>query len=918
MDNLDNNLIFKNWGKSGSFEGKELDYHLLAYHCLDVAAVGTVLLENDKLLAKRITELTGLNKEETLSLIPFLLTLHDLGKFSERFQNLKPELLKELRHHESNRAYILRHDSMGFFIWNSIWGRIWGENCLNLNNLEYDIYDWNLAIEPLIKAVAGHHGKPPQYEIHGVPVNCKELFVEEDLEIAYLFVKNVFQLFSGIDFNAAINDEENEDPFENLLLNFKRSSWLFAGLTVLCDWIGSNNNYFKYVSEPMPLEEYWNRYALKNAQEALNNSGVLPSTVSLKTGMENMFPKISTPSPLQSYLSSCTLKTIPQLFIIEEATGNGKTEAALTLAHRLMSIGLANGIFIALPTMATSNAMYERLVKTYRRFFQENSDPSLVLAHSSNYLSDEFRTSIGFSEVWEHKQYCRNGTAEDETISAQCSRWIADSRKKALLADVGVGTVDQAIMAVLPTYHQSLRILGLTRSILIVDEVHAYDSYTNTLLCKLLELHASLGGSAILLSATLPAKLRQRLADSFCKGLGVVCGNLKETAYPLTTYVSKIDIKEIQLGTREGTGRTIYVEFFNEQALVEEKIANFSKEGKCVCWIRNTVDDAVEAYERLVNRLGEEKVDLFHARFVMGERLEIENRVLKAFGKESNESTRKGKVLISTQVVEQSLDLDFDYMISDLAPMDLLIQRVGRLQRHSKHGSQRVPVFGIFAPELTDNPQENWYSDFFPKAAFVYPNHGKLWLTAHLLAEKGKFTVPEDLRFLIEGVFGERSIEKIPPNLRIWEDKAEGESRAKIDTANLNSLNFQEEYKRTLTQWVDDIITPTRLGDETVLVRLAKWDGKNLSPFFEDERYSWELSQVSVRKDKIKKARNHKKILEVELEKTLDSMPDRGKWSILIPMFPAGNNEWTGVAVDEYSNEVQVRYNQKTGLSVEK
>ncbi|AKB47600.1 CRISPR-associated helicase Cas3, protein [Methanosarcina sp. Kolksee] len=918
MDNSLNNLMFNNWGKSGPIKEDKNSYHLLAYHCLDVAAVGTLLLEKDKLLAKRITELTGLNKEETQSLIPLLLTLHDLGKFSERFQNLKPDLLKKLRHHGSNRAYILRHDSMGFFIWNSIWKRIWDEDCLNLNNLNYDIYDWTIAIEPLIKAVTGHHGKPPEYEIHGVPVNCKELFTEEDTEIAYIFVKSVLQLFSGTDFNAAIRDDDSGDPFENLILKFKKSSWLLAGLTVLCDWIGSNNNYFKYVSEPMPLKEYWNRYALKSAKEALYDSGVLPSTVSLNTGMEVLFPKIKTPSPLQLHVSSCPIEKIPQLFIIEEATGNGKTEASLTLAHRLMSVELANGIFIALPTMATSNAMYERLVRTYRNFFQENSDPSLVLAHSSNYLSDEFRTSIGFSEVEELKQYSRIGTTEDETISAQCSRWIADSRKKALLADVGVGTVDQAIMAVLPTYHQSLRILGLTRSILIVDEVHAYDSYMNTLLCKLLELHASLGGSAILLSATIPAKLRQRLADSFCKGLGVACGSLKETAYPLLTHVSEMDAEEIQIGTREGTGRTIYVEFFNEQASVEEKIVNTSKEGKCVCWIRNTVDDAVDAYEKLVNVLGEEKVDLFHARFVMGERLEIENRVLKTFGKESNESTRKGKILISTQVIEQSLDLDFDYMISDLAPIDLLIQRVGRLQRHSKHGSQRVPIFGIFAPELTENPQENWYADFFPKAAFVYPNHGKLWLTARLLAEKGQFTVPEDLRFLIEGVFGEHSIEKVAPNLRIWEDKAEGESRAKIDAANLNSLDFHEEYKRTLTQWVDDLITPTRLGEETLLVRLTKWDGKHLIPFFKDERYSWELSQVSVRKSKIKKAKSYEKTLEVEVKKALDSMPDKGKWSILVPMLPAGNNEWAGIAVDEYNHEVKVRYKQKMGLSVEK
>lgn len=182
--------------------------------------------------------------------------------------------------------------------------------------------------------------------------------------------------------------------------------------------------------------------------------------------------------------------------------------------------------------MATSNAMYERLTGVYRSFFYPNSSPSLVLAHSSSYLSDEFRSSIGFSNMEEDSEsYCNKKSIKDETISAQCSQWIADNRKKALLADVGAGTVDQALMAVLPSYHQSLRILGLTRNVLIVDEVHAYDPYMHTLLCNLLEIHSSLGGSAILLSATLPMRQRQELASSFCKGLGVKCKNLKNTGY---------------------------------------------------------------------------------------------------------------------------------------------------------------------------------------------------------------------------------------------------------------------------------------------------------------------------------------------------------------------------------------------------
>ncbi|KKH45917.1 CRISPR-associated helicase/endonuclease Cas3 [Methanosarcina sp. 1.H.A.2.2] len=916
MDNSCNNSIFYNWGKSGSIEEDEHNYHLLVYHCLDVAAAGKVLLEKDTLLTEKFIRITGLNKKSVLSLVSFFLAIHDLGKFSERFQNLKPELLRTLRGHDSDKNYTLRHDSMGFHLWDRIWNKVWDKNNLRLDKIEYDVSDWALVIYPWIKAVTGHHGKPPEYSIHGVPVNPRELFTEEDTEVGYFFVETVSELFLSSDFDFTVYSDEEGDPFDNLISGFKKSSWLLAGLTVLSDWIGSNSYHFNYISEPMSLHKYW-EHALIKAEQALYDFWLLPSCVSLETGIESLFTNIQTPSPLQSYVSTCDIEQNPQLFIIEETTGSGKTEAALTLAHRMMSRGLGNGVFIALPTMATSNAMYERLTGVYRKFFLPNSSPSLVLAHSSSYLSDKFRNSIGFSNTGEDSEsYCNNKSIKDETISAQCSQWIADNRKKALLADVGAGTVDQAIMAVLPAYHQSLRILGLTRNVLVVDEVHAYDPYMHALLCNLLEMHSSLGGSAILLSATLPMRQRQELANSFCRGLGVGCKELKNTDYPLLTFASKTDAMETPVNIREGTDRTIGIEFFNELEAVENKIVDLSRKGSCVCWVRNTVDDAIETYQRLVAILGEEQVDLFHARFVMGNRLKIENRVMSYFGKNSTEEIRSGRVLISTQVVEQSLDLDFDYLISDLAPIDLIIQRAGRLQRHPEHGINRVPILGILAPELTENPSKNWYSDVFSRAAFVYPNHGELWLTASLLAEKGTITVPDDLRLLIEGVFSEKASENIPENLKSSAEESKGNSMASKSLANLNSLNFEAGYQKSPTQWVDEVITPTRLGRETVTLRLAKWDGKSLTPFFENGRYSWELSQVRISKNKFKTV-NYCNIPELNVEKVIDSMPDKGKWSIFVPLSEV-NGEWMGYATDEKGNHITLIYNQKTGLSIQK
>ena len=153
-----------------------------------------------------------------------------------------------------------------------------------------------------------------------------------------------------------------------------------------------------------------------------------------------------------------------------------------------------------------------------------------------------------------------------------------------------------------------------------------------------------------------------------------------------------------------------------------------------------------------------------------------------------------------------------------------------------------------------------------------------------LLAEKGRFTVPDDLRFLIEGVFGKKAAENIPENLKSSDEESRGNSMASKSIDNLNSLNFEAGYQKSPTQWVDDVITPTRLGRETVTLRLAKWDGKFLTPFFEKGSFSWKLSQVRVSKNKIKKVEYCNKIPEKETEKVIDSMSDNGKWSIFVPL----------------------------------
>jgi CRISPR-associated endonuclease/helicase Cas3 len=916
--------MYKNWGKTKQ-SSKEIpaEYHLLVYHCLDVAATGNCLLKTDTKLLKKFSSLIGCDEKSTLSLITFFLSIHDVGKFSEHFQNLQPSLQKELRGSSSSKDYLMRHDSMGFLLWKDLWNSIWENNYFHLDKENYDQYDWMCVFEPWVQAVTGHHGKPPVSSVHGVSVSANSFFSAEEMQMVLSFVKEVSTLFIDSDFSINLNERCNTiDPIDFLIEAFSKSSWLLAGLTVLSDWVGSDSDHFAYIdydAEPISLKKYWYTNALPEAENALKDFGILPSLVSCKTGMAVLFPHLTNPTPLQSYVSDCPIHSQPQLFIMEETTGSGKTEAALTLSHRMMEKELANGVYIALPTMATSNAMYGRMKGAYKKMFAEGSNASLVLAHGGRHLSDSFRQSIGFTGSKESENYIPNKSKQnEETVSAQCNIWIADNKKKSLLADVGVGTIDQALMSILPFNHQSLRILGLTRNCLIVDEVHAYDPYINTLLCTLLKFHASSGGSAVLLSATLSMHQRQQLINSYCEGLGVQSQRVHMKKYPQITHCSGKGFSETAISLYPATARKIEIEFFTNFAEAESKIIEVSAAGYCACWIRNTVDDAIESYESLVSRLGDEKVILFHARFAMGDRLSIEDKVLNIFGKESDSIVRKEMVLVATQVVEQSLDLDFDYMVTDLAPIDLLIQRAGRLQRHQLKIDRGCPTLGIISPEPEENPTSQWYSDFFPKAAYVYPCHGQLWLTASILARKGKINIPEDIRELIEGVFGREAYDKIPEELRDIENKALGDKMAEISLAHINHLNLERGYTKSGTSWIDDTLAPTRLGEPTTNVRLAKWDGEKLTPWYGILDNPWDMSEVSVNQNKINSPIKYDIKLETAIEEAKLKMLDKGKWCIVVPLSSEDGIEWRGYAKNIKEETVIITYSRTKGLTVNK
>lgn len=916
--------IYKYWGKAHYEKiNNNINYHLLIYHCLDVAAVGVVILKKEPVFIKWLETNLRLGREQLIALIAFLLIIHDLGKFSIDFQSLRPEILKLLQGKNGSGKYSVRHDKMGYLAWcNLIQKQVLETNLLSLDKT-VDEDDWIEVLCPLVLAVTGHHGKPPDI----AHLTLDSYFEPQNKIDALNFTNKVGKLLLG--------DLQIWNWDEGLSSRIKNLSWVLAGFTILCDWIGSNQNYFPYCNLEMDLADYWHKHALIGAEKALNNLQILPPKTKHLTGMKHLFKEISSPSPLQEYVSTCELENEPQLFIIEEATGSGKTEAAIVLAHRLMAKNLADGLFIALPTMATANAMYKRLEKCYLKMFDEPT--SLILAHGNRHLSKEFRAAIakgeklGFEKPPEENNYAH----DEDCASAQCVSWLADSRKKSLLASVGVGTIDQALLAILPSNHQALRLFGLSSKVLIVDEVHAYDAYMHKLLCNLLEFQAGLGGSAILLSATLPQNMRQDLVKNFQKGLAVPKSNKSKTKldsspkYPWITQVSRA-LKENQIASRIGTERTVKVTLVNSEPLT--LIKKLSKEGKCVCWVRNTVDDAIGSYEELLQEIGTNKLILFHARFTMGDRLNIEKDVLKYFGSNSTDQDRCGKVVIATQVVEQSLDLDFDVVISDIAPIDLLIQRLGREKRHPrdekgnpyegenkyKEKDKRGEIdFIVYAPKFTLTPQADWYSSFARRAAFVYEKHSIIWLTQKYLCENPILNLPDDARTIINAVYSEEAKDSVFETLQKRDIEAEGKDSAAKAQAIFNGLNLNDGYTHVLSKWVDDTIAPTRLSDPSITLRLARWDGRQLSSWDEtQDLFAWDMSQVNVRKSMISDKAPFSKDLAKAYEDLLPLLPDKGKYSLLLP-FTKINNIWQTKA-HQKDKDVLITYDSKIGLRIEK
>ena len=813
---------FARWGKTAR-DGSGA-FHLLVFHALDVGAVMDVGLARNLRLLDHLAGQLAMPPETVRRMLLALAILHDCGKCAGTFQALAPDIAAllgvDVAGLEKYDRRCRGHDRMGQAFLREI-ARRGGLGLAAPGQ----------ALNELLACFTGHHGTPPQLDerLSDFPDASKPA----DLDAATALAAVALNV-SGWDGTL---------PERCRLAHV---SYTLAGLMTLCDWLGSSDRFVMQQSAEPPAS-YFRRVRSGPAASLLteiNPSVFRPPTLPPRQTFARLFAHLGQaapprPTPMQAAVEELAgnLPAGPLLLVIEDLTGSGKTEAADLFVHALLAAGRASGVYYGLPTIATADAAYWRKRDALPRITGAGAD--LVLAHGR---------ALGVAN-WSTR-------AEMEAGDTAPHEWFTASSKRALLAGAGAGTIDQALAGALRARLSVLRLLGLWDKVLVVDEVHACDPYMAGLLAPLLRQHAALGGSAVLLSATLPRQLHAHLAKAFRAGGGWAVPLITEPpGYPAVT-----------LHHAGGTAARavpplrppppVQLRRIGSFAEAHEAILGWLAAGRSVLWFRNTVADAIDAERALAPALeaaGLAAPLLYHARFLPDDRSAIEQRVQEGFGKQAGPTARRARLLIATQVAEQSLDLDADELVSDLAPVDVLIQRLGRRRRHARTADGTLIVDGadqrppsaalILSPDPGAVTDGKWCARLLPRTVWVYQDIGRLWLSAAALflpdsvgggLVGGLFDPVADARTLLDTVYpvidsDDAVRELLPLPLRAAFDAANGRSYQERSFAAQHALVFQKgwlcDWKGSVAQ-VDSEGTPkTRLGDVHEVVLLVRRGG---------------------------------------------------------------------------------------------
>lgn len=802
------------WAKTGSGkfqENGQPEYHSVICHLADTAAVAMAIVRG-YLSPAAIATLErglGLKGESLVKACGFLAGSHDLGKVSPAFQFQVSEM---------GKALVGEHF---YDLWTKLPDTKTPHGLVTAKTLPQFLCDAGLGshltprkanhlAQRLAMIVGGHHGFfPSQADINALHDGRSGTSPGSDWQHRR-FSQTIFeQLQEFVGLTAADLPTHCDNA----------AAMILAGLTTVSDWIASNpdkKNGFPYANDE-PFDHYASGLAAK-AENALKAIGWTKIPAGKPLRFTELFPKIATPRPLQDAAIALSLNLkAPCLTLVEASMGEGKTEAALYLADYLQHQSSAGGFYIGLPTQATSNAMWKRV----REFLCQRypaEKVNLTLSHSAAALKEEYQQTV-----------CRLDQVYDDdgpnaTGRVGTGEWHT-ARKRSLLSPYGVGTVDQGLMGVVRSKHQFVRLFGLAGRTVILDEIHAYDLYTSTLLERFLEWLAVLGSPVIALSATLPMSTRLKLVNAYAKGCGQTGVELPQADYPRITAFSGGAIEVRSFAASGHVTRSLNLRWVDDAEWVLA-LRDKLREGGCAAVICSTVGRAQAVFQRLQAEFAEDELGLFHGRFLFIDRERIEHNCLMMFGRGSE--TRPDRyVLVATQVIEQSLDVDFDLMISDLAPIDLLLQRSGRLHRHTRGdrpAQLNTPTLWVISPTIDPAGKAQ-----FAETGIIYNRHILLrsWLA---LRDKVTIELPAETDPLIESVYDlEASIPDSlePEHRQDWEssltDYKEGETHKKIAQANEVKLppalgeSHPAEFTRNGEADDDNAIAKvTRLGEPSV------------------------------------------------------------------------------------------------------
>jgi len=678
-------------------------------------------------------------EQETQKLVKFLGFIHDVGKATAAFQIKesydRDEILDDQLKSQLSSGGFLNLDELFLVSPNKSPHAIAGEAIIE-----------SLGIPVSVGAIiGGHHGKPavepPRGQIRDYTANYFQSDNETECQEPWKHVQQEL-LSCGL-------RTSGYQTVEDVPVITQPQAVLLEGLLIMSDWLASSEYLFDRAKK-VPL------FPLINIDESWKdidmNQRFRQAMMAWDFGGEWMPEKITVEDPyklrwgfearpVQSAITKEISKvTDPGIIIIEAPMGIGKTEIALVAVEQLAYISGMDGVFMGLPTQATTNAMFGRVEEWLRFLAQtQNDNFQIKLMHGRSQFNQKYRCLPSAANVYDN----------DESGEIVVNSWF--SGKKSILTKFTVGTIDNLLLMGLKQKHLFLRHLGFSGKVVIIDEVHAYDSYMNQYLYKAINWLGAYHVPIVILSATLPTEKRNSLLRAYLRGkygrqyrkeVNARAGWEESQAYPLLSIVDGRQIKQVSEfpGRSDQKEMKIQVHRLNlsDEELIKD-VVNKIRDGGIAGVIVNTVKRA-QSLAKLVPK--DLKLMLLHSAFLATDRINQETELQKAVGKKGHRPERM--IVIGTQVLEQSLDIDFDVLYTDIAPMDLILQRAGRLHRHQIKRSEALIQPQLFIMGIEE-------SDEYGKGNEAVYSKYLLMKTDHFLQET--ITLPDDISLLVQRVY---------------------------------------------------------------------------------------------------------------------------------------------------------------------